>query len=162
MDTQNDHQAQESRLPTVEDLLFVCRKLNEAGAKYIVIGGMAIIQAGYARQTEDIDLLVEGADENIRMVREALLHLPDRAVAELKEDELQKYTVIRVADEFIVDLMLSAGGITYREAERLITTVDIQGVKIPFAQPELLWRMKQTLREKDNLDLLFLKQLLGK
>ena len=35
-----------ARLPTLEDLLDLCRRLNEAGAKYIVIGGMAIIQQG--------------------------------------------------------------------------------------------------------------------
>jgi hypothetical protein len=39
--------------------------------------------------------------------------------------------------------------------------VDIEGVPIPFATPELLWRTKQTIRDKDRLDRAFLASLLG-
>jgi hypothetical protein len=36
---------------------------------------------------------------------------------------------------------------------------EVDGVPIPFASPRLLWRMKAaTHREKDALDLLFLRQ----
>lgn len=38
MGDQHDGKELLSRLPTLEDLLFLCRKLNEAGAKYIVVG----------------------------------------------------------------------------------------------------------------------------
>ena len=54
----NDGEELVSRVPTLDDLLFLCRKLNEAGAKYIVIGGWAVIQHGYGRTTEDIDDLL--------------------------------------------------------------------------------------------------------
>ena len=33
----------ESRPPTLEDLLNLCRQLNFAGANYLVIGGMTVI-----------------------------------------------------------------------------------------------------------------------
>ena len=36
----------------------------------------------------------------------------------------------------------------------------IQGVAIPFASARLLWRTKQTLRDKDKVDLAFLARLL--
>ena len=148
MDTQDADQAPESRPPTLNDLVSLCRQLNKAGGKYVIIGGMAIIQAGLARATEDIDLLVEKSEENFHKIRQGLLTLPDRAIEELKDGELQQYGVVRIADEFVVDLMLSACGIDFPEAERHIEVVDIQRVKIPFAQPELLWRMKQTMRER--------------
>ena len=45
----------EARPPGVADLVSLCRSLNREGARYIVIGGMAIIQAGFVRATEDID-----------------------------------------------------------------------------------------------------------
>jgi len=162
MDITNDDQAPESRPPNLDDLVFLCRHLNEAGAKYVIIGGMAIIQSGFARATEDIDLLIEKSGKNLQNVRQALLQLPDHAIQELKEGELQQYGVVRIADEFVVDLMLSACGIDFEEAEHSIVVVEIQGVQMPFAKPELLWRLKQTLREKDKLDLLFLRELLGK
>ena len=162
MDTKDDDQAPESRPPTLDDLVFLCRELNEAGAKYVVIGGMAIIQSGFARATEDIDLLVGKSEENFQRIRQALLNLPDGAVQELEGGELQQYGVVRIADEFVVDLMLSACGIDFDEAEPYVDMVEIQGVQMPFAKPELLWRLKQTLREKDKLDLIFLRELLGK
>jgi len=46
-----------SRLPEMEDLVAVCRRLNELGARYIVIGGFAIMASGLARTTGDVDLL---------------------------------------------------------------------------------------------------------
>lgn len=35
---------------------------------------------------------------------------------------------------------------------------EIDGVPIPFASPQTLWRMKQTVRDKDIPDRLFLRQ----
>lgn len=151
----------ESRPPTLSDLFSLCRALNAQGAKYVVIGGMAMIQAGFVRGTEDIDLLIDGSPENQGAVRRALEALPDKAVKELREGDLERYVVVRVADEIVVDLLLSAGGLGYAEAQGEVTVVDIGGVPIPFASPRLLLRMKQTGREKDALDLLFLRELLS-
>ena len=46
------------------------------------------------------------------------------------------------------------------EARDLIEEVELEGVRIPFATPTLLWRTKQTVRAKDELDRLFLSTLL--
>jgi len=159
---QNDDEKQDSRPPTVEDLVRLCRELNSLGAKYLVIGGMAMIHAGFVRTTEGIDLLVEGSPSNQARVRQALSVLPDNAVRELAEDDLDRYTVVRVADEIVVDLMKSACGIDYDAASGGSVEMKVNDVLIPFAGPETLWRMKQTLREKDRQDLLFLSSLLGK
>ncbi|MBI2440121.1 MAG: hypothetical protein HYV35_01995 [Lentisphaerae bacterium] len=128
----------------------------------MVIGGMAIIQQGFVRATEDIDLLIDALPENQDRVRQALLELPDGAVKEMKPKDLETYLVVRVADEIVVDLMKSAGGIEFKEASRDIEWVAIHGVNIPFASAQLLWRMKQTVREKDALDRVFLKEKLRK
>jgi hypothetical protein len=147
------------REPTVEDLRDLCRELNERGAKYVVIGGFAIRAANYIRATMDIDLLVAADAANEAKVYAALSALPDNAVRELTLGELQKYCVIRVADEIVVDLMKTAGGIDYEEASRDIVIREIGGVPIPFASPRLLWRMKAvTHRDKDAPDLFFLRQ----
>jgi hypothetical protein len=57
--------------------------------------------------------------------------------------------------------MRAACGVEFAEASKSIDRVNIRGVEIPFANPELLWRMKQTFREKDEHDRLFLKELLA-
>ena len=157
MDSKDAHPP-DSRPPTLDDLLLLCRSLNEAGARYLVVGGFAVMQHGFTRATEDVDLLVESSAENQARVKKGLEALPDKAVLELADDDLRNWVVVRVADEFVVDLMLAACGIGYEEASKEIETVSIQGVPIPFASPALLLRMKQTHREKDALDRMFLER----
>jgi hypothetical protein len=147
------------REPTVEDLRDLCRELNRRGAKYAVIGGFAIRAANYIRATMDIDLLVAADPDNEAKVYSALSVLPDHAARELTPGELAKYGVIRVADEIVVDIMKTAGGIAYDEASRDLVIKEVDGVPIPFASPRMLWRMKAlTHREKDAPDLFFLRQ----
>ena len=146
----------EARPPLLADLIALCRSLNREGARYIVIGGMAIIQAGFVRATEAIDLLLDGSAENVARVKRALLDLPDQAVREMAPEDVDRYTVVRVADEFVVDLLKTAGGISFPEAATLVDLVTLEGVSIPFANAELLWRTKQGPREKDRLDRQFL------
>jgi hypothetical protein len=87
--------------------------------------------------------------------------LPDGAVRDMASDDLEKYVVVRVADEIVVDLMRSACGISYAEASPLTDDVEIDGTRIPFASPRLLWRMKDTGRDKDKVDRAFLARLLA-
>jgi hypothetical protein len=159
---QNDDAKAESRPPTLNDLLMLCRELNEREARYIVIGGMAMIQAGFVRGTEGVDLLIDGSTDNQHAVRKSLEILPDKAVRGLQDDDLDRYVVVRVADEIVIDLLLSAGGMKYADARPESIVVDVNGVPIPFASPGLLYKMKQTGREKDTLDLLLLKELLSR
>jgi|UniRef100_UPI003784425F hypothetical protein len=148
-----------SRAPTEEDLVAMCRLLNASGARYMIIGGFAIMYAGYGRTTGDVDLLFDTDLENEAKVYRCLESLPDKAVLQLQPGEVGKYTVVRVADEIVVDLMKSASGIEFAEAVKDVVTRDVQGVPIPFASPRLLWRMKKnTHREKDAADLIFLRQ----
>lgn len=149
------------RTPEQVDLVKLCAALNAQGAKYIVVGGMAVIQQGFLRATEDIDLLLETSRQNQIKVRKALEILPDQAVRELQDDDLDVYQVVRVADEIVVDLMLSACGVSYDDAAGEIETVQIQGVPIPFASAKLLLRTKQTYRDKDIPDRNFLEARLG-
>lgn len=114
---------------------------------------------GYNRRTMDVDLLVDTAGDNEARVLEAVAMLPDGAARELSPGEIARWKVIRVADEIVVDLMASACGIGYSEAESGIERRNVGGVLIPFASAMLLWRMKKpTHREKDLPDLVFLRQ----
>jgi len=148
------------RDPTLEDLVDLCKELNARGAQFMVVGGFAIRANGLARNTGDVDVLMDASPENERRVFEALATLPDGCVRELDPGDVAKYTVVRVADEILVDLMASASGIAYEEAAKSVIVHEIDGVPIPFASPELLYRMKKrTGREKDRGDIYFLEQL---
>ena len=162
MADENDHPGSpelESREPTLADLCNLCRELNRREARYIVVGSFAMSALGYNRRTMDIDLLVDTNGDNESRVLEAVSTLPDGAARELKPGEIAQWTVVRVGDEIVVDLMRSACGVDYAQAERGIQFLVVEGVAIPFASAELLWRMKKpTHREKDIPDLLFLRE----
>jgi hypothetical protein len=150
----------EPRPPRRSDISRICAELNRLGARYIVVGGFAIIEAGYPRFTGDIDLLIDASQENETLVYQALRILPDKAVDELSPGDIRRFIVVRIADEVVVDLMANSCGIDYATASKSVIHRHIDGVQIPFASPELLWRMKQTIREKDIPDRAFLRGLL--
>lgn len=143
----------------MEDLVSICRDLNQRGARYVVVGGIAMIQHGFVRATEDIDLLIATTRENERKVIESLGKLPDHAALELTPGDIDRYEVVRVADEVVVDLMKAACGVTYEQAESGIQEIEVQGVSIPFASIELMKTLKQGIRPKDRMDLDFLNSL---
>ncbi|HXI23418.1 MAG TPA: hypothetical protein VNG71_06050 [Pyrinomonadaceae bacterium] len=145
------------RTPEEDDIVKICKALNDEGALYLIVGGVAINHHGFLRATEDIDLLLENSKDNQARVLRALEILPDKAVLQVLPNDLDEYTVVRVADEVVVDLMLSTCGIRYYEAAKQIEFRDIKGVLIPFASAELLLRMKQTYRDKDIADRAFLR-----
>ena len=152
--------AEFTRPPVTADLVEICRWLNVRQVNYIVIGGMAVNIHGYTRNTDDIDLLVDATASNEKKVLEALALLPEGAAKELQPGDIAKYVVVRVCDEVTVDLMAKACGHDYAAARKFVTEIEIDGVTIPFASPILLWKTKQTYREKDAMDRVFLRKLL--
>lgn len=146
-----------SRAPEVDDLISLCRGLNDSGVEYMLIGGFAVILHGNVRTTKDIDLLVNTSKENIQKLKKVLSSLPDHAAEEIKEGDVQKYEVVRVADEIVVDLMAKACGIDFETAKKDVQLMEVEGVNIPVASKELLIRMKDTIRFSDKLDSEFLR-----
>ena len=137
----------------------LCEELNRLGASYIIIGGLAMNNLGLVRTTEDVDILIDPSPENQRRVREALLILPEQAIRELGADEdLQQWVVTRVNDEITVDLMTEACGVRYEEAKADVQIREVQGVPIPMANRQLMIKLKQSLRPKDQIDLQYLLQ----
>jgi cytochrome P450 len=121
---------------------------------------MAVNIHGFIRATEDIDFLVKTTPENEQIILDVLSQLPEGAARELKPGEVSDYVVVRICDEFTVDLMAKACGVDYEDAKDLIAWIQVEDVLIPYASPKLLWKTKQTYREKDAIDRLFLRRLL--
>jgi predicted nucleotidyltransferase len=154
------HDGPYAREPQIEDVARICRSLNDAGARYILIGGFAVIAHGGARTTKDIDLLVYAAADNVARIRQALQILEDHAVDHVADTDVARYTVVRVADEIVVDLMALACGIDYTEAAKDVEPMTIGGVTIPVASLATLIRTKNTVRPSDAADCRYLEELL--
>jgi hypothetical protein len=80
-------------------------------------------------------------------------------VEEVADTDVARYTVVRVADEVVVDLMALACGIDYDNAAADAVTITIDGVAITVASPATLIRTKNTIRPSDAADRQYLEEL---
>ena len=157
-----DENSELTRVPTRADLVRIADELNRHGAKYLVLGGMAMMEWGLRRSTMDIDLLIETSAENVCSVRESLSKaLPEKAAEELSHSDVMEFVVVRINDEITVDVMAAACGVSYADAAGMIAERVLDHVRIPFASPELLMKTKATYREKDALDRAYLRELIA-
>jgi hypothetical protein len=146
-----------ARAPKLEDLVGLCKALNAEHARYVLIGGFAVILHGFVRATKDIDILVDPSEDNVRAIKRAMATLPDNAAAELDDGDVGRYTVVRVADEFVVDLMARACGLSYDDAVAGgIDHIEVDDVEIPTASKPFLIRTKETVRDHDKHDVRYL------
>ena len=136
-----------------DDLLKVCQLLNDAGARYLVCGGFAMILHAVPRATKDVDLLIMDAPENHRRVLMALSRLADGAAAELTPQDLVDNLVVKILDEVEVDVSRRAWVVTYDDAIANAKELIIDGVCIPYLGLQDLIRSKQTYRDKDRADI---------
>ncbi|MDD2240799.1 MAG: hypothetical protein PHI93_09100 [Kiritimatiellae bacterium] len=147
--------------PEQDPLLKVCTLLNRHGARYLVVGGHALILHGMVRTTADVDILVEESDENYRSVIAALSELEDRAAAELVPCDFVDNMVVKIADEVEVDISRRAWKLSYADAIPNALDVMIDGVRVPYVSLGDLIKSKETYREKDRLDVEQLRRLMG-
>ena len=141
-----------SRPATLEDLKLLLRSLNEHAVEYLLIGGYALAAHGYQRATTDIDVLVRATAESGQRVKDALMILPDRAAKDIEPGWFEEGENIRVADAFVVDVMLNANGQTFDTLRQYAEIIDLDGVPVHTVNLEGLLLTKQTTRDKDAAD----------
>lgn len=151
------------RPATWKDVFNLAALLEEHDVRYVLVGGYALNFNGLARQTGDVDILVANEPVNNARWIEALSKLPDGAAAELLSEKMHPFPVedgepgvIRVADEFLVDVMPVACGLTYEDLEPFQRRVPTRYGVINVLNMEGLLMTKQGIRAKDVAD----KQLL--
>lgn len=155
--------AEYCRPATFDDVVTLIKSLNENQVPYLLIGGYALFAHGYHRATEDIDFLVgAGPDVGPKLVQ-ALECLPDHSARNMPAEWFYagETASVRLADAFVVDLLLVACGETFETLQPYAETIEIQpGVMLKTLNLEGLLRTKQTVREKDVMDRLVLERAL--
>lgn len=120
----------------------ISNALNKKGLEYIVIGGQAVLVYGYARFTNDIDLLIGSDISKLNLVDEVCR---ENELTRLKDDEFTRRTnVVPVFDpktNFRADLIFSFTDFEKEAISRAVTTVK-NGVTFKFATVEDLILMK--------------------
>jgi predicted nucleotidyltransferase len=150
-----------ARPATVEDLKLLIKALNDEGAEYLLVGAYALFALGYQRATTDIDLLVPQSLESGMRVKRALLALPEKAAKDIDPNWFETDETIRVADEFIVDLLFNACGETYASLQPHAVTVDLDGIPVRTLDLAGMLKTKQSERERDRMDRFALERALA-
>jgi predicted nucleotidyltransferase len=137
---------------TQSRLARVCRLLNEAGVKYVIVGGHAVAYHGVVRATKDIDVLIEPTVENASRALRALEGLTWGIARELDPAEIASNPLTVIGDDPRVDLLTLAWSVRYADAAPRAVRDEIDGVEVPFADLETLIQSKQTGRLQDQAD----------
>lgn len=145
---------------TLDDLKILLRSLNEHRVEYLLIGGYALAAHGYQRATTDIDVVVAATAEAGQRVKDALMVLPDQAAREIEPEWFEEGENIRVADAFVVDIMLNANGQTFESLRQFAQTLDLDGIPVQTVNLEGLLLTKQTTRDKDVSDRIVIERAL--
>lgn len=148
-----------TRAATYEDVLWIVGLLEAEGVEYALVGGYALALQGIVRLTEDVDILVEPTAVNAERWVRALSKLPDGAARELLGDATlhEELYAIRINDEFTVDVMNSASGLTWTEL--LPYRIRLEGIYV--IDLAGLLRMKENGRLKDRADAEQIRKILA-
>lgn len=137
-----------------ETLLDLLRRFQAEGVAYVLVGGHAVRLNGFARATEDIDILLPSSLENGRKVIRALSFL-----ASAKDLDPEWFAPppgepenIRIADDMLIDLLFAANGQTFDSLKGHVRTLTVDGVDIKTLDIEGLLKTKTNYRDKDRID----------
>ena len=86
--------------------------------------------------------------------------LPDRTAKDLEPAWFEEGENIRVADAFVVDIMLNANGQTFETLRKYAETIDLDGVPVKTVNLEGLLLTKRTMRDKDVADRIIIERAL--
>ena len=137
----------------------VCAALNDAGAKYLVIGGVACILHGHVRTTKDVDVLIERTRENARRVLDGLATVGYGFAREWGPDEILKRPITVIGDDPAVDIFTVGWNVKYEKAVARSSVVKVEGVDIPLIGLDDLIETKRTGRLQDAADIEVLEEI---
>ena len=147
--------------PSFEKLLVL---LAEAEIEFVLVGGAAVAFQGYVRLTEDLDLLIHPARENIVRLLQTLEGYGRGFARELDpSDFTEQEGAIRIVEEseqMQIDLFTRIAGRTYSDVVGDSEPFMVRGHRIAVASKKTLigWK-QQSHREKDRLDARALHEL---
>jgi hypothetical protein len=139
----------------------VCALLNEARAKYVIVGATAMQLWGTSRATRDIDILIEPTLENGQRVLNALSQLPFGVASEITASDLVSRVVTMIGDTPNVDVLTRAWKLRWETASRGVAVFLVDDVPVPAVSIINLIASKQTGRPQDVADVLVLEAMLS-
>ena len=140
--------------------------LADAEVKFVLVGGLAVTLQGYVRFTEDVDMLIDSSESNIGKLLERLKNYGEGFARELSVDDFTEeegaIRIIEETEQCQIDLFTRMSGRSYADVITDADTFPLDGRKIRYASKSSLIQWKEkSVREKDRLDALALRELLS-
>lgn len=139
-------------------------ELTDAAVEFAVVGGVAVIANGYVRLTEDLDILVHDAPENIQRLLECLRTWGEGWARELTvEDFVPREGSIRVMEDFDLDIFTRMRGKSLEDFRPRLRRLETSNTSFLHLGPEdLVWLKQDSWRDKDKLDVRALKEIIAR
>jgi hypothetical protein len=154
-----DQEERPTRWVTVADIMELVRRFHAAEVQFLIYGGIACILHGFVRATEDLDICVGDDPDNIRKALHVLSEWGEGYASELTVDDVLENVVVRIGEDFTVDLASRLWKVEWEDAWARRRVVEVEGVAIPFLSRRDLIHSKKTYREKDQWDVRELEAL---
>lgn len=137
----------------------VCAALNEAGARYLVIGDIACILHGHIRPITDVDILIDPTPHNAARVLAGLVQVGYAFAGGWLPEALLAKPVTIVGDDPGIDIFTVAWSVRYADAARRAATIEVDGVNVPVIGLDDLIVSKRTGQSQDAADVLVLREI---
>ncbi len=142
------------------DWIDLLSSLNDASAKYLVVGAAAIALHAEPRATRDFDIWIDTSAENAPRVYLALAKfgapVDNVSVADFEQPDL----IFQIGVEPLrIDIITGIDGVTFADAWTRKVDVRIAELVVPFiSRQDLISNKRASGRPKDLLDLLLLDE----
>jgi predicted nucleotidyltransferase len=154
----------------------IVRRLNEAGVRYLIAGGLAVVAHGYVRFTADFDIILSLDEANVLKAIEALaiedfrprvpVPLASFADAELRKQWVEQKGMVVFSlwsskhPSVVVDIFVE-NPLDFEKAYSSALRREIaEDTPATFVSLEDLIHLKQAAaRDKDLIDIRYLKQI---
>jgi predicted nucleotidyltransferase len=150
--------------PSFEKLLV---KLTDSEVLFVVVGGIAVALNGYVRLTEDVDILVESSEDNIKRLLGCLSEFGEGFASELSvedfsDDEAGAIRVVEATEDCQIDIFTTMSGMRFQNLMQSAEETEVKERRIRYASKQDLIQLKSgSVREKDQIDVIALTRLLA-
>ncbi len=153
-----------------DSLSVIFRNLNNAGVKYLVVGGLAVVAHGYVRFTADVDLLVDFDPANAANAVNVFMAIgytprapvpiedfsnPEKRLAWVKEKGMKVFSLFSAAHPATeIDLFVDEP-LDFHQAFANVVMFDLaDGIGVPVCSLADLIKLKRIAgRPRDLLDI---------
>jgi hypothetical protein len=137
-------------------------ELARHNVDFAVVGGVAVSLNGFVRATDDVDILVHEAPDNVRRLLDCLSQWGEGWARELRPDDfIPQEGSIRVMEEFDLDIFTRMRGHSLEDFRPRLRYLQTGEARVPYLPPEALIVLKEgSWREKDQIDVAALREIL--